>query len=188
MNLRTSVLVPALVTAAMLLASPSWAQNQPNKYTPMEVETISLWNTDDPVLRTRFNDYRPFAISINQKIPNACAVRDSLVQSLGRKGSLDIIVFEWFGQAQPQAIEVKIGVNVPLEISQSVLKALSNEKALPLIVSLKSQDEGRANTQRIYVGSLVKSGEKPVLPSKLDALLNETLSREEFFRIVTAHE
>jgi hypothetical protein len=187
MNLVTSVPASALVTAAILLIAPLWSQSQP-KYTAMEVETIHRHETDDPVLRTRFNYDRPFAISINQKIANARVLRNALVESLGRKGLLDIIVFEWFGQAQPQAIEVNIGVNVPLEISQSVLRMLSKEKALPLIVSLESQDKDMANTQRVYVGSLVKSEGRPVLPSKLNALLNEKISREEFFRIAAAHE
>jgi len=172
-------------TIATLLTNPLWAQDE-LQYTPLEVRSVKRVTTRDLVLGARFNDDRPFLIAVNQKIPNARNIRDTVVQSLGQKRLLEKVVFTWFGETPPEAIEVKIGVNVPLAISQSVLRALSTEKGLPLIVSLYLQDKEFWYTQQIIVGSLTKSGSKPIPDSTLDALLSEQISREEFLRIFGA--
>jgi hypothetical protein len=187
MKRKTSVLLCVLATTAILFPASLRAQDQP-RYTPLEVESIEFSHVDDPMLHYRFNEFRPFAISINQKIPNASAIQDGMVQSIGQKGFLDILVFEWFGVTKPQTVELAIGENVPVEISQSVLRTFSREKELPLIISLKSRDAEMGYTQRIVVGSLVKSGKRPISPGKLDALLRERISREDFVKIVEALE
>jgi len=184
MNMRRSVLVFTLVTAIVIVLGPVLAaQNQPN-YQVMEVEKINVRNTDDPVLKKRFNYDKPFVIQVNRKIPNARALRDNLVQFLGKKGLLDILAFNWFGETELQSIEINIGVNVPLGISQSVLRTFSKQAELPLIVSVESQDDRVGGTQHIYIGSLVKSGKKPIDPSKLNALMSDEMSRDDFVRTI----
>ena len=127
---------------------------------------------------------RPFEISINKKVPKASTLKDSLVQSLKQKSLLDKVDFDWFGDEQLQTIEVQIGINVPLEISQSVLAIFSMEMELKPIVSLNEKDDGLWHTRRIYIGSFVKSGKKPIPPDKLHSLLGEQISHEDFVRII----
>ena len=178
---HASVLLVVLVFAGF--STCARAQAEP-KNVPLEDESISQNACDDSRLPNRFNSSRPFVISFNEKIPDARPVRAAIVRSLGQKGLLDLIVFEWFGSTEPETIEIKFGAKVPLAVSQSVLKALSRNKDLKLVLSVSTTNNEFGDMQRVYVGSLVKSGKQPVTPRKLQELLSDDLTLAEFIEMI----
>ncbi|HEX8474111.1 MAG TPA: hypothetical protein VF666_08775 [Pyrinomonadaceae bacterium] len=156
-------------------------------------EAVVVTKTDDKRWPAKFNFDRRFLVSINRAIPNATAIKDELVNLLANNGTLDDILFDWFGSEQPESVELRIGSRVPVETAQAVIKVLSRQEKLPVRV-LVSEDDTLVEenhryffgyTQRITIGSLIKSKKKPLSREMMDALLREGITQKEFLKILS---
>jgi hypothetical protein len=154
----------------------------------MEVEKVVIHLPAKGQEGFKFNNYRPYVISINEFLPGAKELRENLINSLAREGILQQVVFEWFGKGPLQAIELKIGGKVPVTIAQAVLRACGSVAKIPVILTINQEDGYNqkggpyGHSQRVYVGSLMKSGRPPATPEKLQSLLKPGLSQQEFIK------
>ena len=165
-----------LFVTALMQAAGSQAQEV------KEADTVEVRETGDRLFRFLFNYDRSFVVSINRALPNSSALRAGLVAELVRTQQIGNVVFGWFGNAKPETLEVKLGSKVPVAVSQAAIRAASLPTDLPLIVSVMAQDGLLSDTQRIYIGALVKSGKPPMTRQKLDLLLSDQISHEKFLK------
>jgi hypothetical protein len=157
-------------------------------------ESVNIRLADDKKLPARFNHDKLFLISVNRVIPDAAVVRDELARLLAARGVLDQILFHSFGSAKPETVEVGIGKRVPVEVAQAVVKALAGRENLPVTVYVYKDDtisvENRrlyfAYTQRVIIGVINKPRGKPLSKEKAEALLVEGMTRERFFKLLSA--
>lgn len=185
MRLRESVL-PGISFAVLLFCQPTLLLAQPEIDRDLtEVETIASTRTPGEALAFRFNSGRPFVVSINSGVPGARAARAAFVSILARNRLLDKVVFEWFGPRTPKALEIEIGSKVPVEMAQAAVRAFCRRVDMPVVVSVNTQDGQFGNTQRIYVGGLVATGKPPTSRDRIDALLREGISQEDFRAIAS---
>jgi hypothetical protein len=148
-----------------------------------EVEQITRTSGGDSNLPRRFNFGRPFVVSLNSGIPEVKAIRKELVGILNQSRILEQVVFEWFGPSKVESIQIGIGNRVPVGLAQSVLRVFSRQKGIPIILDIADTDGDFGDTQRVYVGGLVKSRTKPLSKERLEALLKDGIEQREFFRI-----
>jgi hypothetical protein len=185
MRLRESVL-PGISFAALLLCQPTPLLAQPEVSPDLtEVETIMVTRTDGQLLPFRFNSGRPFVVSINSGVPGARAARGAFVSILARNRLLDKVVFEWFGPKTPETLEIEIGSKVPVEMAQAAVRLFCRRVDMPVVISVDTEDGVFGNTQRIYIGGLVASGKPPTNRDRIDALLREGISQEDFLAIAS---
>jgi hypothetical protein len=94
-------------------------------------------------------------------------------------------VFAWFGPKTPEAVEIKIGSKVPVEMAQAAVRVFCRREDMPVVISVDTEDGQFGNTQRIYVGGLVATGKPPTSRDRIDALLREGISQEDFRAIAS---
>jgi hypothetical protein len=185
MRLRESVL-PGISFAVLLSCQPTLLLAQPEVDRDLtEVEMIASTRTPGQPLAFRFNSDRLFVVSINSGVPGARAARDTFAGILARNRLLDKVVFEWFGPKTPEAVEIKIGSKVPVEVALAAVRVFSRREDMPVVISVETQDGQLGNTQRVYIGGLVASGKPPTSRDRIDALLREGISQEDFRAIAS---
>ncbi|MGD0199165.1 MAG: hypothetical protein ABSD27_00285 [Bryobacteraceae bacterium] len=141
--------------------------------------------TPGEALAFRFNSGRPFVVSINSGVPGARAARGAFVSILARNRLLDKVVFEWFGPKNPEAVEIEIGSKVPVEMAQAAVRVFGRRDDIPVVVSVDTEDRQFGNTQRIYIGGLVATGKPPTSRDRMDALLRQGISQQDFRAIAS---
>jgi hypothetical protein len=94
-------------------------------------------------------------------------------------------VFEWFGPKTPETLEIKIGSKVPVEMAQAAVRVFGRRDDIPVVISVDTVDGPYGNTQQIYIGGLVATGKPPTSRDRIDALLREGISQEDFRAIAS---
>jgi hypothetical protein len=185
MRLRESVL-PGISFAVLLFCQPTLLLAQ-SEVSPdlTEVGMIVSTRTPGQALAFRFNFGKLFVVSINSGVPGARAARDALAGILARNRLLDKVVFEWFGPKTPETLEIEIGSKVPVEMAQAVVRVFCRREDMPVVISVDTEDGQFGNTQRIYIGGLVASGKPPTRRDRIDALLREGISQQDFRAIAS---
>lgn len=178
MQITKSIILIIALEIMVLATIPAWAQSGSHDKIK-EADRITYKRTDDSRLPYVFNYGTSFVILINRRIPDVNTLRENLAKILTEKQVIDKILFSWFGKTSLETLEIKIGSRVPLNIAQAVLKVFSRQSALPIIITIDAKDGG----QRVLVGGLMKTGKNPMNQEKIDALLREKISQEEFMRI-----
>lgn len=127
---------------------------------------------------------RPFVISLNLEIPHIASIRKQLVKNLANKKLLTKVLFHVFSiTEESDTIKVTIGTRIPLEISQILLKIMSQNPKLKIVLVLSSDNE-YGNTQKVRIRYYSDQANKVMPRKKLLALLNPKLSLEEFHRLI----
>jgi hypothetical protein len=142
---------------------------------------VRLRADQEGVVLRRFNEGRPYAISINRHLPDA---RARLVRDLAGRGRLRSVVFERFGTEVPGRLNILIGSEVPIEVAQSAIAAYAAGSELPVSIAAMAEDAGHNDTHRIYVGGLCDLGGAPMRPEKIQALLDPGLTREQMVKLL----
>ena len=97
------------------------------------------------------------------------------------------MVFDWIRAGEtPTELEIQIGANIPVDFSQAVIKACSENARIPLVLSIMSNDDYFGNTRRIYIGSHVSSGKGAIPEDKLIAVLKQGLTPREFAQLIAS--
>ena len=173
-----SMLLAAVLCLAVLVAAYAVSSGDEDTCTPVVVEERGQVTTDDPVLPYRFAYQRPFFIAISQTLPEVTL--DALSDALARKGLLDTVVFIWFNGNTAEEVNIVIGRDMPLGVSQSVLEVVPSMTEQPVILDAR-QFGGDWDRQGIYIGARIQSEAPPVSNEMLLALLDQEISREDFF-------
>ena len=149
------------------------------------VDRVKSRPSQNAQLPTEFNDGRPFVISLNLTIPGSEAMKTNLFSTLTEKKVGNKIVILFFSsKAPPEYVTLKFGSRVPLDIAQSVIKAATQTPGIRITLVLQKLDGDFGDTQRVYIGGLLQHSKRPVTQDKLDALLNDQLSLEEFHKLI----
>lgn len=158
----------------------------PKDFTILEARQIVRYKAaNDTDLPARFNGQRPFAVSVARDLANTVKVREDLIQRLAQIRMLDQVVFEWFDVQDAKAFVVDIGNKVPVGVAQAALAAAGNHmKDMPVVLLISTQGDFD-DVQRVYLGSRVPGGAKPLTEQKLAALLKPGITRLQFLRIAT---
>lgn len=144
--------------------------------------------TIDPGQIGPFNYNTSYVISINYFIPDREVLYKNLKNTLAEeveKEIIDKILLNTFVSQSIDTLQITIGSRVPVSIAQAVIKVYSQQSSLPIIINIKSLSGELRHTERIYVGSLGKNNKKPISQEKIDALLSDEISHDEFIRIVS---
>src|SRR5262249_656147 len=148
-------------------------------------KTVTRKPSGNQQLPSEFNYGRSFVISFNQNFSRSDNLKTNLAASLAQRGVVDRVVFDFFSsKKQPDFVEVKFGSRVPLDISQSVIEALSKTSDIKITLALENVDGNFGDTQRVYIGSLTQRPQKPVTSEKLRSLLEPQLRLKQFHDII----
>ena len=77
---------------------------------------------------------------------------------------------------------------VPKEVVQALLGALSKSPTLNLAIAVVSDDGQGLATREIYIGGLVKSGKKAISFQKLKSLLDPDLTQADFLHRIMQYD
>ena len=132
-----------------------------------------------------FNGGRPYAISINEHLPDAKACRTKLLDLLKEQKQLDKFVFNWFGKTAPKQMNIMIGDKVPVQTAQAVIKTYAVGRKMLVYVQLMTKDDDFDHTAQVYVGGLVEPQGPPATAEQLRELVKPGLSQERFAEMLT---
>ncbi len=187
MKIIKSIISVIAFEIIVLNTIPAWAQV--GSYERFkEADTITGKRTDDSRLPNVFNYATSFVISINRGIQDVNVLRENLAKILIEKvepQDIDKILFDFFGETRPETLGIMIGSRVPLKIAQAVVRVFSQQSALPITITINADDGIFGNTQRVYIGGLVRAEKNPISLETIDILLREDISQEEFIEIVS---
>lgn len=187
MQIKKSIIRVVAFEIMVLITMPACAQGESHERFK-EADRIAYTRTGDSKLPFVFNYGTSFVISMNRGIPDVYVLRENLAKILIEKMEpqvIDKILFDFFGKTRPENLEIMIGSKVPLHISQAVIRVFSKHSDLPVILTINTVDGKFGNTQRVYIGGLVKTGKSPVSRETIGVLLSKSISREEFIRFVS---
>lgn len=191
--MRNPYLPIILVALLMKIASPAdlaaaEAFREPSRL--LEVPTITRYEVKYRFARLElfnfrgFDQGRPYAISINARLPSASRDRARMVERLQQRKQLDRIVFDWFGTGtgEPKRLNLSIGSEVPVEVAQAAIEAYALGAKCPVFIQVMEEDKGFAETHRIYIGGLVDFGKRSTPPEAVLSVLEAGLTRKQFAR------
>ncbi|MCB9778029.1 MAG: hypothetical protein H6742_05660 [Alphaproteobacteria bacterium] len=148
-----------IALSLLLLACPKTESKSREPRPVLEVETVSVTQRGE---QCRFDGDRPWVVSLHEGVVSASDAR-ALEQAIVDGGLAGQVVFDWFGSAAPERVEVELGRDLPVALAAAIVEMSGGIAERHTVALSAGEEQGdTCRRSRAYVGALMPT-DAPVI-------------------------